>query len=47
MIVGIVGRIFRAAARLRPSEAGAALDHVGRELVDLERPAPQPAVTSR
>jgi len=47
MIAGWIGRVFRAMARLRPGEAGADLDRVGRELVDLERPRPQAATTSR
>jgi hypothetical protein len=40
VIVGLVGRLFRAAARLRPGDAGRDLDHVGAELVRLERRAP-------
>ena len=47
MIAGLIGRAFRAMARLRPGEAGEALDHVGKELVDLDRRAAQPATTSR
>jgi hypothetical protein len=47
MIVGLIGRVFRAAARLRPGEAGTDLDHVGRELTDLERRPPQLATISR
>jgi len=47
MIVGLIGRAFRALARLRPGDAGADLDHVGRELVDLERAPAPPSTTSR
>ena len=37
MIVGALGRLFRAVGRLRGGPAGADLEHVGRELVNLER----------
>jgi len=48
MILGMIGRAFRAVARLRPGDGGRDLDHVGRELVDLDRRvAPQPATSSR
>ncbi|MGD0249720.1 MAG: hypothetical protein ABSB97_02365 [Thermoplasmata archaeon] len=47
MIVGLVGRLFTAAARLRPGPTSEPLAHVGEELVRLERPRPQAARTSR
>jgi hypothetical protein len=47
MIVGIVGRLFRIAARLRPGPAAADLARVGQELVRLERRRAQVATTSR
>jgi len=47
VIVGIVGRLFRLAARLRPGPAAADLAHVGEELVRLERQRAQAATTSR
>jgi hypothetical protein len=47
MIVGIVGRLFVAAASARPGPGAEPLAHVGRELVRLERGRPQPASTLR
>jgi len=47
MIAGWIGRAFRAIARLRPGESGDALEHVGKELVELDRRAAHPATTSR
>jgi hypothetical protein len=47
MIVGAIGRCFRAVARLRPGEPGRDLDLVGAELVRLERRIPQRPATSR
>lgn len=37
MIVGVVGGLFRVAARFVRGEAGRELDHVGAELRRLER----------
>jgi len=47
MIVGLLGRLFRGLARLRPGEAGSDLDHVGAELLRLEARRAQRPVTSR
>jgi len=47
VIVGLFGRLFRAVARLHRSEATADLDHVGAELVRLERRRAQRPATSR
>ena len=47
MIVRFVGRLFRVVARLRPSEAGPDLDHVGAELERLEERRAHRAVSSR
>jgi hypothetical protein len=47
MIVGMLGRALRAVARLTRGESGADLDHVGAELVRLERRRAQPPATSR
>ena len=47
MIAGIVGRLFRIAARLCPGPAASGLDHVGEELLLLERRRAQAAATSR
>jgi hypothetical protein len=47
MILGLVGRILRAMARFTPGDAGQDLDHVGGELIRLDRRAPPPPATSR
>ncbi len=47
MIPGLIGVTFRALARLRPGEAGRDLDHVGAELVRLDRASGPPATISR
>ncbi len=47
MIVGAIGRVFRWVAVLRPGDAGRDLDHVGAELVRLERRAPSRPASSR
>lgn len=47
MIVGLVGRLFRLAARLRPGEASDDLARVGAELERLERRRRQRSRTSR
>ena len=47
MIVRLVGHFFCAMARFTPGSAGRDLDHVGQELVRLERRPTPPAATSR
>ena len=47
MIVRLIGYLFRAMARFTPGEAGRDLDHVGQELVRLERRPAAAAATSR
>ncbi|MGA8710838.1 MAG: hypothetical protein ACLP8Y_01315 [Thermoplasmata archaeon] len=47
MIAGLVGRLFRAVARLRARDGSADLDHVGAELLRLESRRAQRPVTSR
>ena len=47
MIVGMIGRVFRAVARVRPSDASRDLDRVGEELVGLEQRRAQRPTTSR
>lgn len=47
MIVGFVGRLFRAVARLHLAEGADDLDRVGEELVRLEARRSQRPVTSR
>jgi hypothetical protein len=47
MIVGAVGRLFVAVARLRPGPTSEPLAHVGEELLRLERRRPQVPRTSR
>ncbi|MCI4364479.1 MAG: hypothetical protein L3K10_00210 [Thermoplasmata archaeon] len=47
MMVGLIGRLFVAAARLRPGSAGSDLAHVGEELRRLARPPAQLPTTSR
>ncbi len=46
-VVGFVGRLFVAAARLRPGPASEPLRRVGQELVRLERDRPPAPTTSR
>ncbi|MGP8078441.1 MAG: hypothetical protein ACLQD8_07330 [Thermoplasmata archaeon] len=47
MWLNLLGQILRAIARFRPDEEGLELDHVGEELIRLDRgPAQRPA-TSR
>ena len=45
MLMSLLGRLFRLAARLTPGEAGRDLDHVGAELVRLGQR--RPPATSR
>ncbi len=47
MLAGLVGRLFRVAARFTPGAEGRDLDHVGEELVRLERRPAQRPTTSR
>lgn len=47
MIVGVLGRLFRAVGQVRGGPEGADLDRVGAELVRLERRRRQRPVTSR
>jgi len=47
MIASLVGTIFRAVARLRPGALGRDLDHVGAELIRLDRPAARPSTIAR
>ena len=47
MLLGLLGRLMKAMARFRSGEARADLDHVGDELVRLDRRRPQPRATSR
>ena len=47
MFVRLVGYLFRAMARFTKGDAGRDLDHVGAELLRLQRAPRQPAVTSR
>lgn len=47
MIARLIGYLFRVMARFTPGEAGADLDHVGQELLRLDRRSPQPSATSR
>jgi hypothetical protein len=47
MIVSLIGRIFRVAARIAPGGPRPNLDHVGAELVRLERAPPQRPASSR
>ena len=47
MIVALIGRAFRALARVRPSEGSAELDHVGAELLRLEARRAQRPASSR
>jgi hypothetical protein len=47
MLLGLLGRAMKALARLRTGEARADLEHVGDELVRLDRRTPQRPATSR
>jgi len=47
MILGIIGRAFRLIARFEKGEAGRDLDHVGDELIRLDRRSAQRPQTSR
>jgi hypothetical protein len=47
MIAGLIGRCFRAVARLTRGEGRADLDHVGAELVRLEARRAQDRASSR
>ena len=47
MIVGLIGRIFRVAARIAPGGPRPNLEHVGAELVRLERTPAQRRASSR
>ncbi|HXQ79015.1 MAG: hypothetical protein WB788_02525 [Thermoplasmata archaeon] len=47
MIVGLIGRLFRAVGRLHVADGGDDLEHVGNELVRLEGRRSQRPVTSR
>ena len=47
MFLGLLGRVMKALARFRTGEARADLEHVGDELVRLDRRARQPPATSR
>jgi hypothetical protein len=47
MIATLLGTAFRAIARLTHGDAGRDLDHVGAELVRLDRPKGVPSTTAR
>ena len=47
MIYRLIGYLFRTMARFAHGEVGQDLDHVGNELLRLDRRSPQPATTSR
>jgi hypothetical protein len=47
VIVALVGRLFRALARLRLTEGSEDLDHVGAELLRLGRPPAHRPESSR
>jgi hypothetical protein len=47
MLLGWVGRGMKLLAKLRTGDARADLEHVGDELVRLDRRRRQPAATSR
>lgn len=47
MLLGVIGRAMKALARFRTGEARSDLEHVGEELVRLDRRRPQPPTTSR
>jgi len=47
MILGLLGRLMKAVAKLRGGDAASDLAHVGDELVRLDRSRAQPPTTSR
>lgn len=47
MIVGWLGRVFRAVARVRATDGSVDLDHVGGEMVRLEQRRVQRASSPR
>lgn len=47
MLVGLIGRFLCVMARFTPGDAGHDLDHVGQELIRLDRRRGQPRATSR
>jgi len=47
MLLGAIGRAMKLLARFRAGEARSDLEHVGDELVRLDRPRPQRPVISR
>ncbi len=47
MLLGVLGRLMKALAHVRTGEARTDLEHVGEELVRLDRRRPQPPATSR
>jgi len=47
VILGLIGHAMKAVARLRSGEERADLEHVGDELVRLDRGRRQPPTTSR
>ena len=47
MLLGLIGRAMKALARFHPGDSSADLEHVGEELVRLDRRRPQPPTTSR
>jgi hypothetical protein len=47
MILGLIGRLFRLAARFHAGDSSRDLDHVGEELIRLDRRRRQPRATSR
>jgi hypothetical protein len=47
MWLGLVGRAMKLVAKLRPGPSRADLDHVGDELLRLDRRKPQTRTTSR
>ena len=47
MLLGVLGRLMKAVAKIRGGDAGSDLEHVGDELVRLDRRRPQPPATSR
>jgi len=47
MWLSLIGRLLRVMARFRPGEEGRDLDHVGEELVRLDRTPRQRRTTSR
>ncbi len=47
MLLGMIGRLFRVAARFSPDETRRDLEHVGDEFVRLDRRPRQPRATSR